>query len=79
MLLDPMDDSQIIVARYEWNGIHEISLATLNAEIAELPAHKQKGYKSKAGKLIFLEDLINQKLILLAAAEAGFDKNDEFL
>ena len=75
----PMDDSQIIVARYEWNGIHEISLATLNAEIAELPAHKQKGYKSKAGKLIFLEDLINQKLILLAAAEAGFDKNDEFL
>ena len=75
----PMDDSQIIVARYEWNGIHEISLATLNAEIAALPEHKQKGYQSKAGKLIFLEDLINQKLILLAAAEAGFDKNEEFL
>ena len=75
----PIDESQIIVARYEWNGIHEISLATLNAEIAALPEHKQKGYKSKAGKLIFLEDLINQKLMLNAAAEAGFDKDKEFL
>ena len=75
----PMDESQIIVARYEWNGTHEISLATLNAEIAALPEHKQKGYQSKAGKLIFLEDFINQKLMLLAAAEAGFDKKEELL
>ena len=75
----PMDESQIIVARYEWNGIHEISLATLNAEIAALPEHKRNDYGSKAAKLILLEDLINQKLMLLAAAEAGFDKNEEFL
>lgn len=75
----PMDDSQIIVARYEWNGVHEISLATLNAEIAALPEHKQKGYRSKAGKLIFLEDLINQKLMLLAATEKGFDADQEYL
>ncbi|MCE2395768.1 peptidyl-prolyl cis-trans isomerase [Candidatus Poribacteria bacterium] len=75
----PMDESQIIVARYEWNGIHEISLATLNAEIAALSAHKRKGYQSKAGKLIFLEDLINQRLMLLAAAEAEFDKDKDFL
>ena len=75
----PMDESQIIVAQYEWNGTHEISLAALNAEIAALPAHKQKGYQSKAGRLIFLEDFINQKLMLLAAAEAGFDNNKDFL
>ena len=75
----PMDESQIIVAQYEWNDTHEISLATLNAEIAALPEHKQKGYRSKAGKLIFLEDFINQKLMLLAAAEKGFDKKEEFL
>ena len=75
----PMDESQIIVARFEWNGIHEISLATLNAEIAALSEHKQKGYKSKAGKLILLEDLINQKLMILAAAEAKFDKDKELL
>ena len=74
----PMEESQIIVAEYGWNGTHEISLATLNAEIAALPEHKQKGYQSKAGKLIFLEDFINQKLILLAAAEKGFDKEGEF-
>ena len=75
----PMDESQIIVAQYEWEGIHEISLATLNAEIAALSAHKRKGYQSKAGKLIFLEDYINQQLMLLAAAEAGFKKDKEFL
>lgn len=75
----PMDESQIIVARYEWNGIHEISLATLKAEIAALPEYKQKNYQSKAAKLIFLEDFINQRLMLLAAAEVGFDKNEEFL
>ena len=74
----PTDESQIIVARYEWDGIHEISLATLNAEIAALPEHKKKGYQSKAGKLIFLEDMIHQKLKLLAAAKAGLDKEKEF-
>ncbi len=78
-VVGPMDEHQIIVAQYEWNGTHEISLATLNAEIAALPAHKQKGYQSKAGKLIFLEDFINQKLMFLAAAEKGFDKNEELL
>ena len=75
----PMDESQIIVARYEWNGVHGVSLATLNAEIAALPAHKQRNYQSKAGKLIFLEDFINQKLMILAAADKGFDKNEDFL
>ncbi len=74
----PMDESQIIVARYEWNSTHEISLAMLNAEIAALPEHKQKGYQSKAGKLIFLEDFISQQLKLLAAADKGFDKKEEF-
>ena len=74
----PTDESQIIVARYEWNGIHEISLETLNAEIAALPKHKQEGYQSKAGKLIFLEDMIHQKLKLLAAAQVGLDEEEEF-
>ena len=74
----PVDESEIIVARYEWNGTHEISLATLNAEIAALPEYKQRDYRSKAAKLLFLEDLINQKLMLLAAAEKGFDQSAEF-
>ena len=75
----PMDESQIIVAQYEWNGTHEVSLAMLNAEIAALPEYKQKNYQSKASKLVLLEDFINQKLMLLAAAEAGFGKGEEFL
>ena len=78
-VVGPVDESQIIVARYEWNGVHEISLATLNAEIAALSEYKQKGYRSKAGKLIFLEDLINQRLMFLAAAEKGFDEDASYL
>ena len=78
-VVGPVDESQIIVARYEWNGMHEISLATLNAEIAALSEYKQKGYRSKAGKLIFLEDLINQRLMFLAATEKGFDEDAGYL
>ena len=78
-VVGPMEESQVVVAQYEWNGLHEITLATLNAEIAAMPEHRQKNYRSKAAKLILLEELINQKLKLLAAAEAGFDKNEEFL
>ena len=78
-VVGPVDESQIIVARYEWNGVHEISLATLNAEIAALSEYKQKGYRSKAGKLIFLEDLINQRLMFLAAAKKGFDEDASYL
>ena len=73
----PVDESQIIVAQYEWNGTHQISLAALKAEIGALPKHKQKGYQSKAGKLILLEDFVNHKLMLLSAAEKGFDKRED--
>ena len=75
----PMDESQVVVAQYEWNGTHKITLATLNAEIAALPAYKQKNYRSKAAKLIFLEDFINQKLMFLAAADKRFDEDSDYL
>ena len=73
-------DSQIIVAEYQWNGEHhQISLAALNAAIAELPVYRQQNYESRADKAEYLAELIEEKLKILRAADEGFDKLPEHL
>ena len=73
-------DSQIIVAEYQWNGEpYQISLAALNAAIAELPVYRQQNYESRADKAEYLEELIEEKLKILRAADEGFDKLPEHL
>ncbi len=75
-----MDESQIIVAEYKWNGdTHQISLADLNAAIAELPVYRQQNYKSRADKAEYLEELIDERLKLLNATDEGFGKISEHL
>jgi parvulin-like peptidyl-prolyl isomerase len=75
-----MNESQMIVAEYKWNGdTHQISLADLNAAIAELPVYRQQNYKSRADKAEYLEELIDERLKILRAAEEGFDKLPEYL
>lgn len=77
---EKVDKSQIIVAELKWNGeLHQISLAELEAAIGELPPYRQQNYASKAGKAEYLEDYIDEKLKLLHATEAGFDKLQEHL
>ena len=77
---EPVDESQIIVAEFDWGGKqHQISLAELKAAIEELPIYRQQNYESKAGKAEYLEEFINEKLKELAAIEKGFDKNEELL
>ena len=75
-----MDESQMIVAEYKWNGdTHQISLADLNAAIAELPVYRQQNYKSRADKAEYLEELIEERLKILRAIDDGFDKLSEHL
>ncbi len=75
-----MDESQVIVAAYKWNGdTHEISLADLNAAIAELPIYRQQNYESRADKAEYLGELIEERLKILRAADEGFDKLPEHL
>ena len=75
-----MNESQVIVAEYKWNGdTHQISLADLSAAIAELPVYRQQNYKSRADKAEYLEELIDERLKILRAAEEGFDKRPEHL
>ena len=75
-----MDESQVILTEYKWNGeTHQISLADLNAAIAELPVYRQQNYKSRADKAEYLEELIEERLKILRATDAGFDKLPEYL
>ncbi|MDD9974717.1 MAG: hypothetical protein OXU27_11965, partial [Candidatus Poribacteria bacterium] len=65
-----MDESQVILVEYKWNGeSHQISLADLNAAISELPVYRQQNYKSRADKAEYLEELIEEKLKILRAAD----------
>ena len=75
-----MDESQVILVEYKWNGeSHQISLADLNAAISELPVYRQQNYKSRADKAEYLEELIEEKLKILRAADEGFDTLSEHL
>ena len=75
-----MDESQVILVEYKWNSeSHQISLADLNAAIAELPIYRQQNYKSRADKAEYLEELIEERLKILRAIDEGFDKTPEHL
>lgn len=77
---EQVDNNQIIIAEYKWNGVpYQISLAELEEAIAELPTYRQRNYATKAGKAEYLEDYIDEKLKLLQATDAGFDKLLEHL
>ena len=72
--VETVDENRIILAEFSWNGEpHQISLADLDAAIAELPPYRQRNLASKADKAEFLEEFIDKKLKLLQAADAGFD------
>ena len=75
-----MDESQVILAAYKWNDeMHQISLADLNAAIAELPVYRQQNYKTRADKAEYLEELIEERLQIHRATDEGFNTLPEHL
>ena len=75
-----VDESQVILAEYKWNNkTYQISLADLNAEIAELPVYRQQNYETQADKAEYLQEVIEERLKILRAADDGFDKLPEHL
>ena len=75
-----VDDKRVIVAEYNWAGnSKQISLADLKAAIEKLPPHRQENYNNRTSKAEYLDELIAEKLKLLAAIEREFDKDEEFL
>ena len=75
-----MDESQVILAEYKWNGeLYQISLADLDAAIAELPIYRQQNYENRADKAEYLEELIEERLKIHRATDDGFDTLPEHL
>ena len=75
-----VDESQIILAEYQWNGGRfEISLVDFKAAIGELSIFQQENYASKAGKTEYLPEFIDEKLKVLAAIDKGLDKDADIL
>ena len=75
-----MDESKVILAEYKWNDKpYQISLADLNAAIAELPVYRQQNYETREDKAEYLEELIDERLQILRAADDGFDSLAEHL
>ena len=75
-----VDESQVILVEYKWNGEpYQISLADLNAAIAELPVYRQQNYKERADKAEYLEELIEERLKIHRAIDDEFDKLSEHL
>ena len=72
-----VDESQIIVAQYEWDGTqHQISLADLETAIREPSGSRKEDYESKADRAEYLEELIIEKMKLLDAIGSRLDKDD---
>ena len=80
LVLESVDESQIILAEYQWNGgKFEVSLADFKAAIGELSFFEQENYASKAGKTEYLPEFIDEKLKVLAAIDEGLDKDEDIL
>jgi hypothetical protein len=78
--MSDMDESKVILAEYKWNDKpYQISLADLNAAIAELPVYRQQNYENREDKAEYLEELIDERLQILRAADDGFDSLEEHL
>ena len=76
----PAMDESPILAEYKWNGeLHQISLADLDAAIAELPVYRQQNYKNRADKAEYLAELIEERLKIHRATDDGFDTLPEHL
>lgn len=74
------DETQVILAEYKWSGEpYQISLADLNAAIAELPVYRQQNYDNRADKAEYLAELIEERLKIHRAADDGFDTLPEHL
>ncbi len=76
---EPVDENKIIVAQYEWDSAHQISLAELTEAIEDLPRYRRENYQTKEGKAEYLKQFIDEKLKLLDAIDKGFDKDAESL
>ncbi len=68
-----------VIAEFEWDGKHQITLEEMMQEIAELPEYKQKKYKDKSGLEEYMTLMAESRLILSLAKDRNLDEDKEIL
>ncbi len=68
-----------IIAEFEWDGKHQITLEEMMQEISELPKYKQRQYQDKAGLEEYMLLMAESRLILCLAKDMALNEDTEIL
>ena len=68
-----------IIAEFEWDGKHQITLEEMMQEISELPQYKQRQYQDKAGLEEYMLLMAESRLILCLAKDQKLNEDTEIL
>ncbi|MCY4401895.1 MAG: peptidyl-prolyl cis-trans isomerase [Candidatus Poribacteria bacterium] len=68
-----------VIAEFEWEGKHRITLEEMMQEISELPEYKQRQYKDKAGLEEYMLLMAESRLILSLAKDMKLNEDEEIL
>lgn len=68
-----------IIAEFDWNGKHRITLEEMMQEISELPEYKQRQYQDKEGLETYMTLMAESRLILSLARDEKLNEDPEIL
>ena len=68
-----------VIAEFEWDGKHKITLEEMMQEISELPEYKQRQYKDKAGLEEYMTLMAESRMILCLAKDKNLNEDQEIL
>lgn len=69
-----------VIAEFEWNGKHQITLEEMLQEISELPTYKQQQYQeAEGGYEEYMNLMAESRLILCLAKDRKLDEDSEIL
>ena len=68
-----------VIAEFEWNGKHHITLEEMLQEISELPEYKQRQYQDKEGLETYMLLMAESRLILNLARDQKLNEDVEIL
>ncbi len=67
----------VVIAEFEWDGKHQITLEEMLEEIRELPEYKQKWYKDKETFEVHINLMAESRLVLYLAKDRKLDEDPE--
>ena len=68
-----------VIAEFDWNGKHQITLEDMQQEISELTDYQQKRYQDKEGLEKYMTLMAESRLILCLARDQKLDENPEIV